>query len=596
MLFANGVSRSIPLAAFDALIQCKPFRTILHHAQVLAAASFLRNIGLDEKHNNSPAFAKRLYFLLKTYALQFTSSLPRTATDLQPPFLVLQMLKKEGLLESEDEVRRACCARTTNDSRSTNVTTLAILGVDPTAPDHFIKKCLRSMAHRRSSKIISVSERSYRYPAAPISTTLEWLQAAGAPQIEFADLLAKEQLAQRLISGSGVRDEVVRFAIFGMSRLSGGYGGAVRNFLLLRSAGTGLLVLDASRGSRCYQSADFRPGLSLVSGYPDQSLQRESCGGSKHELLPWDGDYVEAHERILGRSVGDCASEASGRGSLFVGESDASMSRKLEFWGGTVAVTLPDCANNLSSGSTRRPRDPFPVPSLRPKISAKQSDSMVPRDVITTCARLENRSLAFDNSRLLPPFCPAIDQYDSVFQASVKVCFPNYYFGILPIIMSLGSSSGSTFTEMTPGKVCTSTILLSLLRWAKDRLSIKLSGAEALRELGELHVEIGGLQRRAFVSFIREELYDAITEQTECAERHSLNGPKLKDAALRGHARFAESVFGVDGWVPEDLVRLVGLSEARSACQELLRLYGMLLIAWPALVACSSVTSDAGPH
>jgi hypothetical protein len=417
-------------------------------------------------------------------------------------------------------------------------------------------------------------------------------------QIRYADLRDKQTFAQRLAQRAGVDPAIVQFGLADPHDC-GHDTGANRNTLLLAHAGWRFISADDD--VVCEPRAPVDPAEGLVlSGKGDATEVRlfPDPGSALAHYQRAPGSALAAHEQLLGRSPRECAIPA--HPSIVL---DSLSRSALADWrqpDARVAVTmtgvLGDCGARYPSyylwrnAGMRTQLVAAGETSYRRLASSRQVARFVRTATISSSAFLMTTSCAFDARTLLPPFFPVMRGQDLNFGRLLRLCFRQAFIGHLPLMLPhLPVDHRDSRQALFPPAEHPSLhfVVRHALELFADLGQSNQTASARLRLLGRRLQELarlppsglaevlaGGMQRTMDrrLAALRVELEQADHQPAFWA----------RDLAAYLDSR-QPSEARAEGLLPSDLHRGRSADQTRALLAELLRQYGALLEAWPAL-------------
>lgn len=387
----------------------------------------------------------------------------------------------------------------------------------------------------------------------------------------------KYRFAASLIA-TGFSPDIVNFGLFGIDG-AGQPIGANRNALLLHNTGEIAFYVDDDVVAHVFEHPEIAPGVALVSSgnpstiwfFPDFESARSAATFSEMDL-------IDAHERLIGRSVDDCVAEGLSDGPT--PPPSQELSNPSTYGTGKLVVTISGVVGDSGYGSNaaylavRGPSRARLLESEKSYQSALASRYVI--RVPQTYA-ISDRTIAMaygmavDQRDIVPPFFPVGRNEDGVFGALVQIMYPPGAFGYVPyaVLHDPPEPRRAIPPWTTVGRFTTTGLTLALLNGIQIPAG---SPGTRLRALGTLLVEMGSLEQREF---------DAMA--MGC----------LREALERRISRF-ESLIALFGGEPrfwaDDCRRCVEAMESASMnldldislemARMLIRSYGELITVW----------------
>jgi hypothetical protein len=277
--------------------------------------------------------------------------------------------------------------------------------------------------------------------------------------------------------------------------------------------------------------------------------------------------------------------------------------RRLGTGGGRVVLTQMGAAGDTGSGSMwhyllfsgpTRQRLLASEALYRHAFVNRQAVRASTRAAVTDGTFCLSMVLGLDGRELLPPFLPVLRNTDGIFGVVVRICYPDAFTGFVPWVI-----------EHAPPRARQSTFeafWASLgTAWMDDLLCLLISTARAeaegpdrascLTAMGQVLTRWGSLPRAELedmthLHVLRARSMDlVILEDALAAHRGS---PEFWARDVRRTATLVRAALSRPGLgYPADLTGAYGEEEGRAVGQRLVRRYGELLCAWPAMMAAA---------
>jgi len=431
-----------------------------------------------------------------------------------------------------------------------------------------------------------------------LSAELERARAAGhapaAPVILCADRPAVARWCETLASRAGAPRDLVGFAVNGTGDGFWRCGGP-RNLVLLSAVGRPFLLND---DDTCF-------GLRAPGADNERRLLITSRFDCLETRYPEDMDRirglpcaplspVDAHGRLLGRRVSDCLD--IGRTEL--GDADLGLAELLESGTARVAVTMAGIAGHTGMESGRMVlglRGPARDAVIRR--AADYARARVSRFhvraaagwVVSSGAFLMAPSIGLDARQTLPPFMPVGRNDEGIFAMALRAANPAALIGHMPYAVLHDPGPLSPFTEeslhdVRPRVAELMTLLLlnapplygagpesRMDRLGRHLIEVSSQGAA---DFEALLFELWLKQMQGYVGFLGNLLTAYKRSPAEWAMDVDRHIQAVADQAMVEHPVSPRDVPGEP-------------DAAFTAAQGVIRRYGELLTAWPALRAAA---------
>lgn len=430
---------------------------------------------------------------------------------------------------------------------------------------------------------------------------IQALTDAAYVDLLYAGRAEKEEYARLLTSRSLASPEVVRFALFDPEGCNHTIG-ANRNALLLDTAGCLILSLDDDVMCQTLNSPTPGAGVRLSSRhwqdfwfYPD----RESA---LHEAQFVERDILAAHEAFLGRGIGDviCDQQAEIDGA----DIGAQLLRSKISGNGKILVTMPGIVGDsgmayswpfLTARGETHCRLNASESSFRSALASKEVLKVSDRPTFDVSGLCMTTIIGLDNRDLLPPFMPVYRNEDGIFGAILAKCFDEEYSVHLPWAALHDAETGRDYwptSAFFPPHIC-DVLPTCIDAHAKP---VSRSRVRRLESLGQYLSDLGALPFPEFEQLMRvfalQQLSRLIVKLENALQEHLdapgywTEGVKQTIEVFQKAISNPASAEGSDGIKKQD--------DHQRLSQRLVRQYGELLCAWPALVDCAKDLRKSG--
>ncbi len=459
--------------------------------------------------------------------------------------------------------------------------TITSVGVPTRDRPSSLDACLRSYLencarHGRSPEFL-VADDSSEHSANHTTAILQTLGREFNARIRYAGREDKERFVDILAREAGVSNEVVHFGLLG-DDAAGRSTGANRNSLLLDSAGSLLLTVDDDTVCRTATPSDVQTELASFSEYDPTEFwffpNRQSVLQSTRFL---DLDICGCHEIFLGRAV------------------DRT---KVDEGGGRVTMTLNGlaCDSGMASpryylGLTGASRDRLVASAdvYHSALTTREIVRSVRQPTIVSGPFCMTTFVGFDNRFVLPPFFPVQRNSDGIFGHLLHKCVARSRSVFLPSILVHAPEPPRSFA---PGDLwnAASSLRLSdiVISAVLGKQTADVESTEArLIELGR-HLEwLGSLSLEDFEEYIRTAQqfrnFGFITALHGQLQKYESSPEYWANDVRRMIELMSQASSREDYVLPVDLRDGRAPDATRRLSQSLVRKFGALLQAWPAM-------------
>ena len=412
------------------------------------------------------------------------------------------------------------------------------------------------------------------------------VQAIAGPcqaRLRYAGVAEKRGFAERLAAESGVPPELIGFALAGDQRCTISTG-ANRNSLLLDTVGKLTLAVDDDTVAKIATLPGHDSAASSFPGFdPTEFWFFQDHDSALGALSRLDIDLLGCHEGLLG-------SESAAGGHVVM---------TLHGLVGDSGMASPRHYLTLTGGS--RERLVASPESYRSAFRSREVVRTVRRPTIVRGSFCMSTFLGLDQRRLLPPFFPVQRNSDGIFGQTLYKCLDRAHTAFLPWTLLHSPDPPRRFSPEdlwgAAARLRMSDLVIAAIL-GKESPAEAATTAARLIDLGK-HLEwLGGLNAVDFEDQLR-----AVQEYRNFGLMTTLHG-QLQTYG-RAPAYWAEDVERMieltsqapraeDYLAPADLPRGLDAADTIRLAQELIRKYGALLQAWPALFDAAARLAQQG--
>jgi hypothetical protein len=444
-------------------------------------------------------------------------------------------------------------------------------------------------------------------------------QAAAYANEEVVRTMSAERAAQVMYVGAARRKEVRQAAIRAgcaadvahwiLPEPPNAYAaGAVRNLLMLRTAGWRVVTVDDDVVCVLRRPGWCKDGLSLVGhSNPRETTWRQERSESLSAGEAVDGDVFTLHDVILGRTVHEIA--ATSRGPLDVDRACRHLAVSLRTgkrgrvrasWCGIAGDSAQYCPhwNLFATGATREllATDEH---MFRLALTSREVIRAVPQVTITDEPDLMTYCAGLDGSRLLPPFNPVGFNEDGLFGAFLRLCDPDALVGQVPYAIVHDSQRPARYEHVVP-RSAAQVRLTEIVRWLVANWAAAcpaIAIGERMKDLGRYLCmlasdDVDELRRRlqGVVTVAKCRLAakceSVLASGSPCPAYWRTELGRYRNAVLKS--------LDDDGYfVPIEYKNAASLSDAIAGVREHLRMLGQTLIVWPDIWAFMASENEA---
>jgi hypothetical protein len=432
-------------------------------------------------------------------------------------------------------------------------------------------------------------------------------------QVVHASAQDRSRFADRLARASGVRPDLVHFALSDLHGC-GGDAGANRNALLLGH--TGRIFLSSDDDVVCEphlsQSSDRGArGLRVTSEKDPTEVRLFDSAAAAESAVPAAAtDLLAEHERLIGRTLASLLAERLPE-TASVDQLAPDLLASLLDGRAQVTVTssaiLGDCGARFPSFYLWRPEvrqqlAALPEGPYRALVESRQIRRAAPAPTVTSGSFLMAGHLTIDHRALLPPFFPVLRGEDVTFGRMLALFSDSNLIGHLPeaIVHAPLEARRSSRQHLWPPDPTPAipSLLDACIRTAANGCGVAAAGAARLMLIGRHLRELAAQDEPVFDQMVRVCLAEGAGAQLAAwhreLERSPLPpGPWLGDFdSLR--AVYLETLQPGRPIAASELVERFGVAEGKRLTRKLVGDFGELLESWPAVSAAATQLERAG--
>ena len=517
----------------------------------------------------------------------------------------LRYFVEEGLLEAKSDVRdKILASKDTTSSTPPPVTSICI----PTAGrPQSLKRAIQSYAEVARDRDVPVQlvvvddSEDAGDRAATRSVVQEANETLGGADLFYADREQRRAYADRLAREADVPPEVARFALLGKKEYANTYG-APRNAILLDGAGHMLVQVDDDTvaDTAMHPSADDE--LEVTSKrIPREWWFFENRDEIKSTLRESGRHFLDVHEMLLGRTVGQCLTQVGDDGDgLHVGDVNPELLNRVS---NDAKVRLSFAGAMGHCGRLSKSIRMFPGIATLQRMSEKYETYATTTEILRATKRptitngdgCVSMNVGIDNRSLMPPFNPIEQGEDQLFGKVLNICFHDDLRGYFPYSL-LHDPLGNRGIKTDPIFDGFKAYYLMDVMMSEAEEWIQADGAEALDQLGRHLETIASCSPKAFSGYVRRIAQERVSQQFGSVEwffhEYRRDHPQWADEAVQYMESMMKLVEGGAIEVPSDLRG--GADEKLRVLQDMTKQFGRVLRHWPALHATASSLREQG--
>jgi hypothetical protein len=415
-------------------------------------------------------------------------------------------------------------------------------------------------------------------------------------RLDYAGARARTALGQRLVA-SGVPRGVADWLLG--EGVKAPTPGATRNHVLLETVGEPVLSVDDDTLAQVWAGKASSEGLALA-GHSDvrdthffQSRQEAIHAASASPR----GDLLEAHERLLGQTLGALVAKA--RPMLETTHLCWHVLPMLEgarpdwvvraTWSAVAGDSAVHCPYPVLfvTGPTRERLAADPA-TLQLALTTREVVRQVRRPTVADEPWLMTYCAAFDNRAELPPFSPLGANEDGLFGAMLRMCEPGAFVGQVPVGVIHDSARGSVYESRTIRSAWDLRIN-DLVHWLGAPLASTILETDVrarTRLIGEHLAACARLTPAGWKSLVTRTVTDARRRVLASADTVLADGFSYPEAWRQAVRRYQQAVLDAvaspQAMIPVEFAGAPSGAEASMAAAYV-RAFGEALAWWPTI-------------
>lgn len=477
---------------------------------------------------------------------------------------------------------------------------------------------IREFERALRSYIISLSARNIPFLIADDSPTVstqeitrscaESLARSSGASISYAGRSQKEAYVKILAEGCAAPREIIDFALIPDPTCQVRTG-ANRNSVLVHTVGQLIMTVDDDTVCQIGTAASGRPNKSLTLGGELDLSELRFFSSRRKAMETVDRvslDLLSEHEKLLGKPLNEIVGQDC-FDSIKFRDPCAHLLGSLTRNQGVIPITYSGVVGDSGMHSSENIGG---HPGLLTRQSLTRSEEAyqeatsgreVVRQVLSTSichsGAPMTSSVGMDNRGLLPPFFPRYRKQDGVFEATLKRCMKNAYFGHLPFVLTHDPLSVRSNISNPWRTIRISDYLIQCIAaWPEPVAQDTLT--ERLKSLGKYLIEISSQPLNDFNETIRVLLLQKSARTVERLESLLTRFNRTPEFWARDLTRQIEELNDAmlqPAFVtPVDLMQEFSPAEIQIAAQGLVAQFGLLLHWWPDIIKSANDLSSRG--
>jgi hypothetical protein len=504
----------------------------------------------------------------------------------------------DGFLISEDELKREVRIQSsrTNVRRAPDTTgsdAITVVGIPTCGRPDSLQRSLATFLdnfhrHGRTPQIIVLDDSRAAEDQHRNLHLLREFARGYSGEMRLMNRRQRAAFAKALAAKADVDPDLMLFAFMGNAAYDRSEGGC-RNAFLLLSRGEMALQTDDDTFCRPSPAPEIRSGLTLNSKRTSDSYWFfRSFDDAIAAVQPSDEDFLQLHERVLGRYASDLIA-AYHANDLNLGDARPAFFRRVPLAKIRMSLVGPvgdsclfdDLHRLLLEGESFQ-RLINPVSEYHEKLATRQVIRCVNQLTITDTPRCIGMNFAVDNRELLPPCMPVQARCDGILGDIMMACFPHAFAANLPYAIPHRppedrSPDVSDVFDMA-GRVRVNDVIAEVI-YDSQRMPYTDEPEENLQLLGRYFRGLARWPKDEFEHRIRDICARAVWPQGAVMEGrlHRSSAPKCwKDDVRRFIEVKERSILTADFCAGADAAEPDG-----APLRRVMDLFGRLLIEWP---------------
>ena len=593
----TGQTRLISPSLSQLLFSCGHFDSLDGHATRHCREVQQRNI---EHLANRHSTIGRLLRWVVTRTTGASVELPIRKAELDSVVRELVAFAEDGFLISDTDIRTYFGKL--RDQEKASPARITSVGIPTRNRTDSLHRCLASYITNnqrfgREVRYLVADNSEHPGTQQRNAEAIETLRQCYDVGIDYTNRTQRAEYADVLAQAAGIPTSVTRFALLGDARCTHSYG-ACRNALLLHTVGLVSLQVDDDTICDVFVSPSLQSGLSLASRnlsefwFFNDSREATAFASGKEE------DFLGIHERLLGKTLGQCAASLEVDTHLHVENISSEFLQRMHggeakvavSFGGTVGDTgMQSYLARLFFKGDSHKRLTASLEDYRRNLKTRQILKIPASPTIATGGSCMTINIGLDHRSLLPPFMPVMRNEDGVFGSLLHSCFQQSYRGYLPYGIAhcppeaRSHQSGSGLEHVADFRV---NDLLQGLLFSQGAQLFPKDSARNLRATGHFLESIGSMPLSVFEDLVRMQCCTMLNMQIAQAERRLEEEHKAPPYWTQDMQTYIgalqQAAIGTGFYLPSDLD---GNAQDRMALfQDLVRLFGTLCVYWPDIV------------
>lgn len=514
----------------------------------------------------------------------------------------LRELVESGLLLPYGELLRSLRQPAETQTAPPKISAVGV--VTRNRPDS-LRRCVSSYmengrGHGRAHGFVVMDDSEDARARDDTKELLRSLGGSNGAEVSYGGAEEKARFAEELAAAGAAPPDVIDFALFDPERC--GYSvGANRNALLLHTVGETVFSTDDDTVCRLATAPGAKPGLSFDARgdfmkfwfFPDREAALRSAP-------PVEGDVLDAHEQLLGRSLSQCVSTLADSSRLLFDQIDSRQIAAVRSGRGRVLVTfngllgdsaLPAPVGYLLLRDDSRERLVRSETDYRSAFKSREVLRVADGPYISANAWCVTAAVGYDNRELLPPFMPVLRGEDDLFGFTLHACFDDGYFGYLPSAVLHSPPDHRAYGHDDLGEFGSGVRMCNVILACVKSLNAWPGLEDArvrMRALGEHLTSVGSLPQEDFEELVLVNLYRMQSEYVTFLEGTLQDYDGWPEYWADDVESYIDALRAAmesrDYAVPQDLLAGRGQEEARRLSRRLVFRYGQLLRWWPEMV------------
>lgn len=574
---------------------CKKFATLKEHSMSISKAfSTSKNyVPVEDVQSELKSFASKGLLTSKKQLLDMLHERPE---NIRVHCESNDDLKVDIKVDVGSRASRTSASAATSPAvpASSTISTFAI----PTRnrPDS-LKRCINSFSQcaieeGRTMRIVISDGSDQETIKQQNIDVLRQLKTSGyAGELVHIDETQRETFASEIAAASGIDPAITKLALTGDNRFPVTTG-ANRNTLLLACVDELSVQVDDDTICETAKNPAFAAQLKLTSSfdymrywyYDENEWQSQQQGFEPP-------NFFRNHEMLLGKTVSECMKQFDAD-QIDLNDLESTFLKRLRTDNRVVVTSLGVAGDSGGGGAFPLLRQDAEARGrlVRNKqvyeytLATHQIIRSAPSPMISDTRACSGLNLGLDGRGYLPPFTPTQRNQDGVFGALFYAGMAGFTAHLPWVLVHRRDQHRKVVSGEKAGSASGEIIEMLITPFQPI---ISAGAADNIAAVGHLLVELGSADQREFENLVSDMLHAYTIYKINALETLLTkygNYPDYWAADVRAHCNtLREFIASDEVGTAADLVRIFGPEQARTELRLMVRNFGEILKAWPAM-------------